>query len=148
MSAVCDAQHQLAVAPTLATPSNYPTFPQAQTMAEFPSACHDMLHWDELLTDKEKETKYKVRKFMVRFSAALLLLSVICCCNLTYCTKAHRTLSYVCARIKHHARLFAVNISNACLTFGSVHSIGNRISLHTLSYLFVKQQVFPNTGHC
>ena len=53
------------MAPTLATSSNYTTFPQAQTMAEFPKACHDMLRWDELLTDKEKETKYKVRKFAV-----------------------------------------------------------------------------------
>lgn len=54
------------MAPTHATNSgNYPTFPQAQTMADFPQACHDMLHWDELLTDKEKQTKYKVRKFMV-----------------------------------------------------------------------------------
>ncbi len=88
MSAVCDAQHQLAVAPTLAASSNYPTFPQAQTMAEFPPACHDMLHWDELLTDKEKETKYKVRKFMVRPSAALLSLV----CNVAYCTKVYSTM--------------------------------------------------------
>ncbi len=64
-SAAPDGQHQLSMVPTLANSSSYPTFPQAQTMAEFPKACHDMLHWDELLTDKEKETKYKVRKFMV-----------------------------------------------------------------------------------
>ena len=50
---------------TLAS-SSYHNFPQAQTMAEFPQACHDMLNWDEMLTDKEKATKYKVRKFMVR----------------------------------------------------------------------------------
>lgn len=57
-------QTELHMAPTLATSGTSPTFPQAQTMASFPPACHDMLHWDELLTDKEKETKYKVRKFM------------------------------------------------------------------------------------
>ncbi len=52
-------------------------------MAEFPPACHDMLHWDELLSDKEKETKYKVRKFMVRSSAALL--SLECGVSLQFC---------------------------------------------------------------
>lgn len=53
------------MAPTLAS-SSYHNFPQAQTMADFPKACHDMLNWDEMLTDKEKATKYKVRKFAVR----------------------------------------------------------------------------------
>ena len=66
------------MAPTLATSSNYPTFPQAQTMAEFPPACHDMLHWDELLTDKERETKYKVRKFMVRAAPSATLHCFAC----------------------------------------------------------------------
>ncbi len=82
-------------------------------MAEFPPACHDMLHWDELLTDKEKETKYKVRKFMVRPSAALLLLE--CRVSLQFCVlrKGHSTLLYACKRMDYHARLCAVNTSNA-----------------------------------
>jgi len=64
-------------------------------MAEFPPACHDMLHWDELLTDKEKETKYKVRKFMVRPSAALLSLG--CGVSLQSCV-LRRSTSYLIAK--------------------------------------------------
>ena len=42
-------------------------------MADFPKACHDMLNWDELLTDKEKATKYKVRKFAVGFCCSMTM---------------------------------------------------------------------------
>jgi len=54
-----------------------------------------MLHWDELLTDKEKETKYKVRKFMVRPSAALLSLG--CGVSLQSCV-LRRSTSYLIAK--------------------------------------------------
>ena len=46
-------------------------------MADFPKACHDMLHWDELLTDKEKQTKYKVRKFAVSYGSKQLYIAVV-----------------------------------------------------------------------
>lgn len=46
-------------------------------MADFPAARHDMLHWDELLTDKEKQTKYKVRKFAVSHSSKQLHIAVV-----------------------------------------------------------------------
>ena len=45
--------------------SDYPTFPHAQTMAAFPEARHDWLQWDDLLSEQEKATKYKVRTFAV-----------------------------------------------------------------------------------
>lgn len=56
-------------------------------MADFPKACHDMLHWDELLTDKEKQTKYKVRKFMVTHSWEQTCIALVLCGNL----QAHGT---------------------------------------------------------
>lgn len=76
-------------------------------MADFPKACHDMLHWDELLTDKERQTKYKVRKFMASHNwqqlkiAAVLLgnvqakwqstnhcinMHLLACCHITQVT--------------------------------------------------------------
>ena len=45
--------------------SDYPTFPHAQTMAAFPEARHDWLQWDDLLSEHEKATKYRVRAFAV-----------------------------------------------------------------------------------
>jgi len=55
---------QLEQQATKAYAGGYHNFPHAQTMAEFPEAAHDWLSWDDLLTDKEKETKYRVRRFM------------------------------------------------------------------------------------
>ena len=63
---------QISTEPVLAS-SSYHNFPQAQSMADFPTAGHDMLHWDELLTDKEKATKYKVRQFVVSSNTCALL---------------------------------------------------------------------------
>lgn len=40
-------------------------FQQAQNMAAFPPAAHDLLFLDDLLTDEEKRTRYAVRAFMV-----------------------------------------------------------------------------------
>lgn len=40
-------------------------FQQAQNMAAFPQAAHDMLNLDDLLTAEERRTRYAVREFMV-----------------------------------------------------------------------------------
>ncbi len=53
--------------PTLATSSGtpYDNFPQAQTMANFPPAVHDLFNFDQLLTEDEKDIRYRTRAFMV-----------------------------------------------------------------------------------
>ena len=43
----------------------YDNFPQAQTMSHFPPAVHDLFDFDGLLTDEEKEIRYKTRAYMV-----------------------------------------------------------------------------------
>ena len=42
----------------------YPTFGEAQTMASFPMATHDVFALDDLLTPEERATRYRVRAFM------------------------------------------------------------------------------------
>lgn len=55
-------------APTAATSSSstsYPGFPDADTMAVFPPAVHDVFRLDDLLTPDERALRAKVRAFMV-----------------------------------------------------------------------------------
>jgi hypothetical protein len=40
-------------------------FPCAQDMTAFPPASHDAFSFDDLLSPKERETRYRVRAFMV-----------------------------------------------------------------------------------
>ncbi len=82
-------QRQDAKASTSA--SDYPTFPHAQTMAAFPEARHDWLQWDDLLSEQEKATKYKVRTFAVSPGAPHL-------CGERWCsTPAHSRVIIYCA---------------------------------------------------
>lgn len=45
--------------------AGYEGFTEAQTMSAFPPATHDVFALDELLTEEEKEIKYRTRAFMV-----------------------------------------------------------------------------------
>ena len=62
----CDADesNSLQIAPTLATPG-YEGFQHAQTMASFPPAAHDVFRFDDLLTQEERDIRYRTRAFMV-----------------------------------------------------------------------------------
>jgi hypothetical protein len=55
--------------PTLSTPG-YEGFQYAQTMASFPPAAHDVFRFDDLLTQEERDIRYRTRSFMVRLSRA------------------------------------------------------------------------------
>ena len=55
--------------PTLSTPG-YEGFQYAQTMASFPPAAHDVFRFDDLLTQEERDIRYRTRTFMVRLSRA------------------------------------------------------------------------------
>lgn len=64
-------------------------FPQAQNMADFPAAAHDLLGLDGLLNTEERCTRDAVRQFMVRAScskvcphtdAQLMSVRVPACC--------------------------------------------------------------------
>ena len=50
--------------PTLATPG-YEGFQYAQTMSSFPPAAHDVFRFDELLSQEERDIRYRTRAFMV-----------------------------------------------------------------------------------
>ena len=54
---------------TLSTPG-YEGFQYAQTMASFPPAAHDVFRFDDLLTQEERDIRYRTRSFMVRLSRA------------------------------------------------------------------------------
>ena len=45
--------------------TEYDNFPHAQTMANFPPATHDLFDFDQLLTEQEKDVKYRTRSYMV-----------------------------------------------------------------------------------
>ena len=60
--------------PTLATPG-YEGFQYAQTMSSFPPAAHDVFRFDELLTQEERDIRYRTRAFMVCLQLAP------CCCH-------------------------------------------------------------------
>ena len=59
-----DESSPLQIAPTLATPG-YDGFQHAQTMASFPPAAHDVFRFDDLLTQDERDIRYRTRAFMV-----------------------------------------------------------------------------------
>ena len=59
-----DESNSLQIAPTLATPG-YEGFQHAQTMASFPPAAHDVFRFDDLLTQEERDIRYRTRVFMV-----------------------------------------------------------------------------------
>ena len=59
-----DGSSSLQIAPTLATPG-YEGFQHAQTMASFPPAAHDVFRFDDLLTQEERDIRYRTRAFMV-----------------------------------------------------------------------------------
>lgn len=63
-----------------------PAFPQARTAVEFPSAVHDALNLDGLLTKEEQAVKQKVRKFMVSPTPVLLRRTHFQSCKCSYCT--------------------------------------------------------------
>ena len=48
------------------TSQEYYNFPQAQTMASFPSAAHDAFSFSDLLTEEEQRIRMVTRDFMVR----------------------------------------------------------------------------------
>ncbi len=54
--------------------AGYEGFTQAQTMSEFPPATHDVFALDELLTEEEKDIKYRTRAFMVLSSQLSVVL--------------------------------------------------------------------------
>ena len=45
--------------------TEYDNFPYAQTMANFPPASHDLFNFDQLLSEEEKDVKYRTRAYMV-----------------------------------------------------------------------------------
>lgn len=53
--------------------TEYENFPHAQTMASFPPAAHDLFDFDQLLSEEERDVKYRTRAFMVLSSAFDLL---------------------------------------------------------------------------
>ena len=57
--------------PTLATPG-YEGFQYAQTMSSFPPAAHDVFRFDELLSQEERDIRYRTRAFMVKPAAGPL----------------------------------------------------------------------------
>ena len=57
---------------TRADSTEYDNFPQAQTMANFPPAVHDLLNFDQLLSQEERDVRDKVRAYMVSFYHCLL----------------------------------------------------------------------------
>ena len=59
-----DGSSPLQISPTLATPG-YEGFQHAQTMASFPPAAHDVFRFDDLLTQEERDIRYRTRAFMV-----------------------------------------------------------------------------------
>ena len=61
-----DKQRLLSSGATRATEgTEYDNFPQAQTMANFPPASHDLLSFDQLLSEEERDVKYRTRAYMV-----------------------------------------------------------------------------------
>lgn len=57
---------------TLATPG-YEGFQYAQTMATFPPASHDVFRFDDLLTQEERDIRYRTRAFMVGLFTIIVL---------------------------------------------------------------------------
>lgn len=58
---------------TRATESTpYDNFPQAQTMANFPPAVHDLFEFDQLLTEEERAIRYKTRAYMEKEVAPVI----------------------------------------------------------------------------
>lgn len=110
---------QVVMAPTLAS-SSYHNFPQAQTMADFPKACHDMLNWDELLTEKEKETKYKVRKFAVWLCPLHSSCNNVCCTlQITY-VSCRQALPVHMQHLQHMSQC-AIQQCTACKGIKQAH---------------------------
>ena len=50
---------------TRAEAAEYDNFPHAQTMASFPPAVHDLLNFDQLLSEQERDVRDRTRAYMV-----------------------------------------------------------------------------------
>ncbi|CAL5230083.1 g13540 [Coccomyxa viridis] len=61
----------LQMRPTLATPG-YEGFQYAQTMSSFPPAAHDVFRFDELLSQEERDIRYRTRAFMEKEVAPVI----------------------------------------------------------------------------
>ena len=56
---------------TRAEAAEYDNFPHAQTMASFPPAVHDLLNFDQLLNEQERDVRDRTRAYMVGHLSAV-----------------------------------------------------------------------------